>query len=90
MKEQLLDNRSQGSFEQCSHPPRMPDEFRIGLAGLVVSLLLAAPLSRLLLLLFPVLVGEAVVIIVLGLLWFGLFFFSLRWQRRYALSLDQR
>jgi hypothetical protein len=52
-------------------------------------LLLAAALSGLLLLL-PVNINGVVIILIFGSLWFGLFFLSLPWQRRYARSLDLR
>lgn len=75
----------------CSVPIRRSRwvSFWIGVAAVVVSLLSAAALTGLLLLL-PVSVDGAVVIIVFGILWFGLFFFSLRRQKRYARSLDLR
>ncbi|MBC7931373.1 MAG: hypothetical protein H7Z38_12495 [Rubrivivax sp.] len=63
--------------------------FWLGAAAFVVSLLLAAALVGLLLVL-PVNVDGAVVIIVFGFLWFGLFFLSYPLQRRYARALDLR
>lgn len=65
--------------------------FWIGAAAVVVSLMLAAALVGLLLLLpVKVFTDGAVAIIVFSILWFGLFFFSLPWQKRYARSLDLR
>ncbi|MCA1592309.1 MAG: hypothetical protein LC754_06595 [Acidobacteria bacterium] len=76
----------------CSVPIRRSlwTSFRIGVGALVVSLLLAVALAGLLLLLLPVNVNGAVIIIIFGLLWFGIFFISLPRQRRYARSLDLR
>jgi hypothetical protein len=66
--------------------------FAIGVAAVFGSLLLAAALVGLMLLLLPVRVftDGAVAIMVLGFLWVGLFFFSLRWQKPFARSLDLR
>lgn len=63
--------------------------FWIGVAVVIVSLLLAAALAGLLLLL-PVNVNGVLIILAFGVLWFGIFFFSLPWQRRYARILDLR
>ncbi|MDT4953711.1 MAG: hypothetical protein QOJ02_1849 [Acidobacteriota bacterium] len=75
----------------CSVPIRRSRwvSFWIGLAAGIVSLLLAAALAGLLLLL-PVNVNGVVVILAFGVLLFGLFFLSLPWQRRYAHTLDLR
>jgi hypothetical protein len=53
-------------------------------------LLLAAGLSALVLLLLLPSIDGAVLLIVCGLLWFGFFFVSLPWQKRYARLLDSR
>jgi hypothetical protein len=55
----------------------------------VVTLLLSAALVGLLLLL-PINIDGGVAIIALSCLWFGLFFFSFPWQKRYARSRDLR
>ena len=75
----------------CNVPIRRSlwGSFWIGAAAIIVSLLLAAALAGLLLLL-PVNINGAVVVLVFGILWFGSFFFSLPWQRRYAHILDLR
>jgi hypothetical protein len=57
--------------------------------AVALSFLMAATLAGLLLLL-PVTFDGVVVIIVLGFLWFGLFFMSYPLQRRFARSLDLR
>jgi hypothetical protein len=64
--------------------------FWVGVAAALFSLLSAAALAGLLLLLLPNVFDGAWVIIVFGLLWFGLFFLSLPRQRRYARSRDLR
>lgn len=63
--------------------------FWIGVAAFFVSLLLAAALVGLLLLL-PFKSDGAVAVIVFGVLWFGLFFLSYPMQRRYTRALDLR
>lgn len=63
--------------------------FRVGVGAAAVSLLIAAALTGLLLLLPPFLDG-AWLVIFFGALLFGLFFLSLPWQKRYARSLDLR
>lgn len=77
----------------CSVPIRRSrwTSFWIGVAAVVVSLLLAAALVGLMLLL-PVKVFNdgAVPIIVFTFLWFGLFFLSLPRQKLYARSMDLR
>jgi hypothetical protein len=82
---------SKQSEVSCNVPVRRSlwTSFWIGAASALVSLLLAAALAGLLLLL-PVNINGVIVILVFGLLWFGFFFFSLHWQRRYARSLDLR
>lgn len=59
----------------------------IGAAAVLISLLWAAAVVALLLL-SGVRIDGAVAVLVFSFLWFGLFFFSLRWQRRLARSLD--
>ena len=63
--------------------------FRVGVGAAAVSLLTAAALTGLLLLLPPFLDG-AWVVLAFAVILFGLFFLSLPWQRRYARSLDLR
>ncbi|HUQ31545.1 MAG TPA: hypothetical protein VM095_05460 [Pyrinomonadaceae bacterium] len=77
--------------DSCNVPIRRTlwTSFWIGSAAGFVSLLLAVGLSALLLLLLSSING-AVLLIVLGLLWFGFFFLSLPWQKRYARLLDLR
>ena len=74
----------------CSVPLRRSRRVSlwIGVAAAAVSLLRAAALAGLMLL-WPVGVDGAVAVIVLGFLWFGLFF-GLRWLKRYGRSLDLR
>jgi hypothetical protein len=76
--------------DSCSVPIRRTrwTSFWIGAAAVFVSLLLAVGLSALLLLLSSI--NGAVLVMILGVLWFGFFFFSLPWQKRYARSLDLR
>lgn len=64
--------------------------FWIGVAAAVVSSIMASALAALSLLLLPADAGGAVVIIVFGTLWFGLFFLTLPRQRRCARSMDLR
>jgi hypothetical protein len=63
--------------------------FWVGVAAALLSLLSAAVLAGLLLLL-PTVVNGAWVVIAFGVCWFGLFFLSLPGQRRYARSRDLR
>lgn len=63
--------------------------FRVGVGAAFVSLLMAAALTGLLLLLPPFLDG-AWVVVFFAVLLFGLFFLSLPWQKRYARSFDLR
>jgi hypothetical protein len=63
--------------------------FWVGVGAVVLSLLTAAALTGLLLLLPPVIDGAWVIIVFAALL-FGLFFLSLPRQKRYARSLDLR
>jgi hypothetical protein len=63
--------------------------FRVGVGAAVLSLLTAAALTGLLLLLSPAADGAWVVLFFAALL-FGLFFFSLRGQKRYVRSFDLR
>lgn len=63
--------------------------FRVGVAAALFSLLSATALAGLLLLL-PIVVNGAWVIFAFGVFWFGLFFLSVPWQRRYARSRDLR
>ena len=63
--------------------------FRVGVGAGAVSLLTAAALAGLLLLL-PYVVAGAWVVLAFGGLLFGLFFLSLPWQKRYARSFDLR
>ena len=63
--------------------------FWVGVGAAGISLLTAAALTGLLLLLPPVLDGAWIVLVFASLL-FGLFFLSLPWQKRYARSFDLR
>ncbi len=63
--------------------------FWVGLGAAVLSVLTAAALTGLLLLL-PFAIDGAWVVIVFAALLFGLFFLSLPWQKRYARSFDLR
>lgn len=63
--------------------------FWIGLATNIISLLLAAALTALLML-SSIITSGVVVIMVFGLLWGVGFFLSFPWQRRFARSLDLR
>jgi hypothetical protein len=63
--------------------------FFVGVGAAAVSLLTAAALTGVLLLL-PTFVDGAWVVLAFGVLLFGLFFLSLPWQKRYARSLDLR
>lgn len=63
--------------------------FWVGVGAAVLSMLTAAALTGLLLLL-PHAIDGAWVVIVFAALLFGLFFLSLPWQRRYARSFDLR
>ena len=73
----------------CSVPIRRTrwTSFWIGAAAVFASLLLAVGISATLLLSS---INGAVLIMILGVLWFGLFFLSLPWQKRYARRLDLR
>jgi hypothetical protein len=67
--------------------------FWIGTGAVVVAFALAALLAAALAGLFVLLkvnFGGTVIIIVFGVLWFGLFFLSYPLQRRYARSFDLR
>lgn len=63
--------------------------FWVGAGAVVLSVLTAAALTGLLLLL-PLAIDGAWVVIVFGVILFGLFFLSLPWQKRYARSFDLR
>jgi hypothetical protein len=63
--------------------------FWVGVGAAAVSLLTAAALTGLLLLLPPFL-GGAWVVLTFGVILFGLFFLSLPWQKRHARSFDLR
>lgn len=85
--------KTEAAAISCSVPLRRSrwPSFWIGVAAVIASFLIAAALAGSLLLLpFKLFTDGAVVIIVFGILWFTLFFISLRRQRRYARSLDLR
>lgn len=75
----------------CGVPVRRTrwTSFWIGVAAVVISLLLSAALAGSLLLL-PINIDGAVVIIIFGVFWIGIFFVSVSWQKQYARSLDLR
>jgi len=62
----------------------------VGLAAVLLSALAAGALAGSLLLLPPSLLDGAWVVTAFAFLWFGLFFLSLPWQKRYARSRDLR
>jgi hypothetical protein len=76
--------------DACSIPIRRTrwTSFWIGAAAIFVSLLPAVGLCALLVLLSSI--NGAVLIMMAGMLWFGFFFLSLPWQKRYARLLDLR
>lgn len=83
--------RSGGTDGSVSVPVRRSRwvSLGVGVGAAAVSLLTAAALTGVLLLLPPIIDG-AWVVLAFALLLFGLFFLSLPWQKRYARSLDLR
>lgn len=84
--------KTQAVEVSCSVPIRRTrwESFWIGVAAVVVSFLLSVALIGLPLLVLPVNLDGAVVIIIFGFIWFGLFFASYPLQRRSARALDLR
>lgn len=85
--------KTEATTVSCSVPIRRSrwPSFWIGVAAVIASFLMVAALAGSLLLLpFKIFTDGAVLIIVFGVLWFTLFFISLRRQRRCARALDLR